>query len=92
MARALKNTKSAMIRARISPSLKEEAEAILKELGLTITEAIVLFYNQIRLYKGLPFDVRIPNPSTQKAMDDLDRRLEATACNNVSELRKKLGV
>ncbi len=39
--------KSAMIRARIEPELKGNVENILRELGLTATEAITLFYNQI---------------------------------------------
>lgn len=56
--------KTAMVRARITPDLKPESEKILKKLGLTSTEAITMFYTQIKLYKGLPFDVRIPNKTT----------------------------
>jgi DNA-damage-inducible protein J len=52
-------TKSAMIRARVDPMLKEEVEAILQELGLSTTQAITLFYQQVRLTKGLPFEVRL---------------------------------
>ena len=54
-------TKSAMIRARIRPKLKDEVEAILAELGLNPTEAITLFYEQIRLRQGLPFAVKLPD-------------------------------
>ena len=49
--------KEAMIRARIEPQLKAEVEDIFQELGLSITEAITLFYKQVRLNRGLPFKV-----------------------------------
>jgi DNA-damage-inducible protein J len=53
--------KSAMIHARIDPALKAEVETILQELGLSATQAITLFYQQIKLHQGLPFAVRLPN-------------------------------
>ncbi len=52
--------KTAVVRARIEPELKQEAEAILRELGLTPTEAITLFYKQVALRRGLPFSVSYP--------------------------------
>lgn len=51
-------TKSAMIRARVDPQLKDEVETILQELGLSTTQALTLFYQQIRLNRGIPFDLR----------------------------------
>jgi DNA-damage-inducible protein J len=60
--------KSEMIRARVEPGLKHEAEAVLEKLGMTPTEAITLFYKQVSLYRGLPFPVRMPNAATRKAL------------------------
>lgn len=60
--------KSKMIRARVEPALKHDAEAVLGKLGMTPTEAITLFYRQVTLYRGLPFPVRIPNAATRKAL------------------------
>lgn len=62
--------KTETIRARVEPSLKGEAEAVLSALGLTPTEAITLFYRQVTLHHGLPFDVRLPNATTQAAIQD----------------------
>lgn len=62
--------KSEMIRARVEPRLKHDAEAVLGKLGMTPTEAITLFYRQVTLYRGLPFPVRIPNAATRKALAD----------------------
>jgi DNA-damage-inducible protein J len=61
-----------MIRARVESQLKAEAEAVLNQLGLTASEAIRLFYKQVALRKGLPFDVEVPNAATRRAMRELD--------------------
>ena len=60
--------KSEMIRARVEPKLKHDAEVVLDKLGMTPTEAITLFYKQVTLHRGLPFPVRIPNAETRKAL------------------------
>ena len=53
--------KSANLYARIEPELKEQAEAILSALGIPASNAIGMFYKQIVLQKGLPFDVKLPD-------------------------------
>jgi DNA-damage-inducible protein J len=52
--------KETTVRARIDEELKEEAEVILRQLGLTTSQAINIYFSQIALRKGLPFDVVIP--------------------------------
>ena len=58
--------KTEMIRARVEPELKRQAEDLFSALGLSATEAITLFYKQVTMHRGLPFDVRIPNAETWK--------------------------
>jgi len=60
--------KTEMIRARVEPDLKHDAEIVLEKLGMTPTEAITLFYKQVKLHRGLPFPVRIPNKETIRAI------------------------
>ena len=84
--------KSAMIRARISPDLKEKAETIFRRLGLSVTEAITLFYSQVTLNKGLPFEVKIPNTATRQAMQDLDDGIGVTEADSVDDLARQLGI
>ncbi len=62
--------KTAAVHSRIQPEIKERAEEILQRLGLSPTEAIRMFYTQITLRNGLPFDVSIPNEETKKALED----------------------
>ena len=56
-------TKSANVYARIEPDVKEQAENILTALGIPASNAINMFYKQIILNRGLPFDVKIPTTS-----------------------------
>ena len=49
---------------------KRDAEAVLKKIGLTSSEAITLFLTQVKLNEGLPFPVRIPNRQTRQAIKD----------------------
>jgi DNA-damage-inducible protein J len=62
--------KTETIRARVEPELKQEAEAVLKALGLNASEAITLFYQQVALRRGLPFEVKLPNEATRAAIQD----------------------
>ena len=61
-------SKTATIRTRIEPRLKSEVEAILAELGLSVSDTICLLYRQIKLRRGLPFAVEIPNAVTARTL------------------------
>ena len=52
--------KSANLYARIEPDVKEQAESILSALGIPASNAINMFYKQIILQRGLPFEVKMP--------------------------------
>jgi len=84
--------KAAMIRARIEPELKADVENIFQELGLSITEAITLFYRQVRLNRGLPFEVRIPNETTARTFQDTDAGRNLIRAETAEEMFEKLGV
>ena len=70
-------TKSATIRARMDPQLKEEAEAILDALGISATQAFTIFYQQICLNKGIPFPVRLPEETGKPPRSTFTQRLSA---------------
>ena len=73
--------KEAVVRARMDQKLKEDSETILRQLGLSSTEAIRMFFTQITLHRGLPFavslqtdendDLLIPRNKRQSAIDSL---------------------
>jgi len=62
--------KNAVINARIESELKVDVESILKNLGLSATQAINMFYQQIKMHNGIPFEVKIPNAETQRVIEE----------------------
>ncbi len=83
-------SKSAMVRARVEPYLKERAEAMLDKMGLSATTAITLFYSQIIQRRGLPFEVRLPNAATRRAMEAARSGRGVIAAESMDELLTKL--
>jgi DNA-damage-inducible protein J len=81
--------KTAMVRARIEPELKNEVESIFNQIGLNATEAITAFYKNVKLYRGIPFELRLPNKETQKAIEDV-RKGKGKKFSSVALLRKEL--
>ncbi len=84
--------KTAQIRARVEPELKSRAEGILEALGVTPTEAIRLFYRQVVLMDGLPFEVRIPNATTLATMDQTDRGEDLHSFDTAEDMFDELGI
>ena len=82
-------SKTETIRARIEPELKNNAETVLAALGLSVTEALTLFYKQITLQQGLPFDVKIPNDVTIKTLKQVRNREDLTEYSSLDDLKQK---
>jgi DNA-damage-inducible protein J len=78
--------KSAVIRARVDPNLKDEVEDVFAQLGLSATQAITLFYQQVKLNRGLPFDVRIPNAVTLRTFVETDAGENIVHCETAEGL------
>ena len=84
--------KTATIRARIEPNLKEDVEKLFRKMGLTTTEAINIFYRQVKLRNGLPFNVVVPNKTTAKTFKNTDAKRNLIRCTDAEDMFDKLGV
>lgn len=73
-------TNTNAVYARIDTNLKENAENILNQLGITPSSAIQMLYSQIVLQKGMPFELRLPvnTPTALGSLtrDELDKELQ----------------
>ena len=71
---------TSVVYARVNTPLKERAEGILAQLGITPSSAIQMLYSQVVMNNGLPFEVRIPTPKPVAAgalsRAELDAELE----------------
>ena len=82
--------RTATVRARIEPRLKADVDKLLHRLGISTTEAITIFYNQIRLRQGVPFPVEVPNASTRKTFEATDRGEELHSYKSFDEMFEAL--
>jgi DNA-damage-inducible protein J len=59
---------NAVVRARIDGRIKDQATAVLKSMGLTVSDAFRLLLVRVAAEKTLPFEIRTPNAKTISAM------------------------
>lgn len=85
-------SKTAMIRARVEPELKERAETVFRRLGLNATQAVTMFYKQVELRNGLPFDVVIPTPTTKRTFEASEASRDLVVCEDADDMFRKLGI
>ena len=105
MARAA--TRTANVFTRVDPDTKEQAEAILNQLGIPMSNAIGMFLKQIVMQRGIPFDMKIPasvpvsvgsmtkkqfDAELQKGMDDITAGRVVSADVVEAEMRNLYGV
>ena len=99
--------KTANLYARIEPDVKEQAESILNSLGIPVSNAINMFYKQIILQRGIPFEVKLPTPQpvnmSALSEEELNAELEKgyadlldgrtkPARNAFADIRKDYGI
>ena len=84
--------KTGIIRARTEVSLKEEVEEIFERLGLTASTAINLFYQQVKLTKGLPLENKVTKKSIIKTFKKTDARKKIIKCSCVDNMFESLGI
>ena len=54
-------SKTANIMTRVEPQIKEQAEVVLEQLGISMSTAMSIYLRQIALHKKIPFDMALPN-------------------------------
>jgi DNA-damage-inducible protein J len=83
--------KTEQVSVRIDSKTKAGAEAVFRKLGLSPTDAVRMFYSQVKLGRGLPFEARIPNAATRKALRDL-REGKFMTSKDTESFYKDLGI
>jgi DNA-damage-inducible protein J len=83
-------SRTATVRARVEPRLKADVDKLLRRLGMSTTEAINLFYTQIRLRHGLPFPIEVPNETTKRTFETTDRGEDLHAYDSLEAMFEAL--
>lgn len=82
---AVKQTKRVKVQARMEESLKQSAEEVFEKLGVSPTEAIRIFYTQVSIQRGFPFELKLPNETTLAALEETKTPNELETCNDLNE-------
>jgi DNA-damage-inducible protein J len=61
---------------KLDPTVKANAKTIFNNLGMTMSDAINIFLKQVEIHHGMPFDIKIPNNKTIKAMKEAKQGID----------------
>jgi len=81
---------NASINVRVAKKVKTKAEQVLSELGLTMSEAVNIYLRQIALRGGIPFDLKLPNRKTVRAMRDIQQKRNLESFPDVESMKQGL--
>ncbi|SCW59050.1 DNA-damage-inducible protein J [Ruminococcaceae bacterium YRB3002] len=84
--------KSSNVTARVEPEIKEQAEAILAQLGISASNGINMFYRQIIMWRGLPFRPSVPE-SRPLSLDEMTKEeFDAKMARGIAQAKGGEGV
>jgi DNA-damage-inducible protein J len=87
----LRMATTSMVHVRVDERVKEKAAATLAKMGISVSDAVRMMLVRVAEEKALPFAVRVPNPTTVKAMRSADRK-QGKRFRSTEALFKDLGI
>lgn len=93
--------------ARVEPEVKEQAEQVLEQLGIPMSNAIGMFLRQVVMQRGIPFEIKLPankplaigsltkeqfDEEMQKGMDDIKAGRVYSADAVEDEMKRIYGI
>ena len=93
--------------ARVEPEVKEQAESILNQLGIPMSNAVGMFLKQVVIHRGIPFDIKLPankpisvseltkeqlNAEIAKGMEDIENGKVYSAEDITQQLEETTGI
>ncbi|MBR3662360.1 MAG: type II toxin-antitoxin system RelB/DinJ family antitoxin [Alphaproteobacteria bacterium] len=88
---------NSLIQARVDSKVKNDAENIINQLGISLNEAIRMFLMQVIIHKGIPFKPTLkpeyePNEVLQQIIADVENKKDLTHYKNTDEMWQDLGL
>lgn len=82
--------KTATIQTRIDPKVKNSAQKVLNKLNISMSEAISIFLTQVSLNKGIPFEIKIPNKTTEDTLRKSEKGEDLHEVSDIKQLLREL--
>lgn len=86
----MNNIKTETLHVRLSPSIKNEAEEILQEMGLNMSYAVAMFLKQVIIKRKIPFDIELKSDEVIKKEEELAFAINATGGKEISPKLKHI--
>ncbi|MCL2630562.1 MAG: type II toxin-antitoxin system RelB/DinJ family antitoxin [Firmicutes bacterium] len=94
-------SKSSNVMTRVEPFIKEQAETVLNQLGISMSTAMNIYLRQIALHKKIPFEMALPcnEPTSLLSLTDGEfnmliekavKSYESGKCVSLSEFKSEL--
>ena len=78
--------KTAIIQTRVDPTVKHNAQIILKKLNISMSEAISMYLSQITLHNGIPFEIKLPNDVTANTLRESEKGNDLHTVDSIDAL------
>lgn len=82
---------TSMVHVRVNEDVKQQATETLASMGISVSDAVRMMLVRVAAEKALPFEVRVPNATTVKAMKAADRK-QGKRFRSTAALFKDLGI
>jgi DNA-damage-inducible protein J len=79
-----------VVQARMDAQTKAQAVQVFNELNISTSQAITVFFRQVALQRGIPFDLKIPNKVTAETVAKVRRGEELIRVSGIDELRGEI--
>ena len=79
-----------VVQARMDAQTKAQAVEVFNELNISTSQAITVFFRQVALQRGIPFDLKIPNKVTAETVAKVRRGEELIRVSGIDELRGEI--
>ena len=83
---------TAFVRAKIDEKLKQEATAVLADMGLTVSDVMRIVLTKVATEKTLPFDMCVPNKLTAETLAKSERGEDIHHAKDANDLFDQLGI
>ncbi len=83
-------SKNTTISIRIDSETKVQSQKVLKQLHMTMSEAVAVFLKQVALQRGIPFEIRIPTELTARTLEKSEKGEEIKSFDSVDALFEDL--
>ena len=83
---------TAFVRARIDEALKDEAAAVLADMGLTVSDVVRIVLTRVAKDKALPFEMRVPNKLTVETLVKSERGEDVHHAKDAADLVEQLDI